>query len=251
MKTILGLLLVLAVPAGAAELDVMSSGGFASSYTALAPKFEAMSGDQLHIAWGPSMGDTADTIPSRLARGEPADVLVMVGAALDKLVADGRVLPGSATPVANSVIAMAVKAGVPVPDISTVDKLRAVLLAAKSVAYSDSASGVYIQNQMFKTLGIADQMAGKAHMIPAIPVGGVVARGEAEVGFQQLAELKPVPGITIVGPIPGPVQLVTLYSAGVAAKSRQPEEARKLIAYMASAQAAPVLVTEGLEPIGK
>lgn len=248
---VLAACLAFAVPARAAELAVMSSGGFASSYTDLAPRFEQATGDHLTIAWGPSMGDTADTIPSRLARGEKADVLIMVGSALEKLEHDGRVVPGSRVTLANSVVALAVKAGAPVPDIATTDGLKQALLAAGSVAYSDSASGVYVQNELFPKLGIAEQMAGKARMIPAIPVGQVVARGEAEIGFQQLAELKPVPGITVVGPIPQEVQQVTPYAAGIAAASHDPGEAGRLIAYIASAEAAPVLLSNGLQPLTK
>ena len=107
------------------------------------------------------------------------------------------------------------KAGAPRPDISTVEGLKRALLAAKSIAYSDSASGVYIQNEMFKRLGIEDQVKGKARMIPAIPVGEVVARGEAEIGFQQISELKPIKGIDLVGPLPPQVQQYTVFSAGV------------------------------------
>ena len=107
------------------------------------------------------------------------------------------------------------KAGAPRPDISTVEGLKRALLAAKSIAYSDSASGVYIQNEMFKRLGIEDQVKGKARMIPAIPVGEVVAHGEAEIGFQQISELKPIKGIDLVGPLPPQVQQYTVFSAGV------------------------------------
>jgi molybdate transport system substrate-binding protein len=197
---------------------------------------------------GPSMGTTNNAIPVRLARGEPDDVLIMVGYALDGLIKDGRAAPGSKVDVALSPIGMSVRAGTPVPDISTVNKLRAVLLAAKSVAYSDSASGVYIQDEMFKKLGIEAEMKGKAHMIPATPVGEIVAKGEAELGFQQVAELLPVPGLTFVSKIPDAVQSVTVYSAGIAAGSKQPEAGRALIAYLASAQAAPVLEKMGLTP---
>ncbi len=177
------------------------------------------------------MGTTANAIPVRLARGEPDDVLIMVGYALDSLLKDGRAAAGSKVDVALSPIGMAVKAGAPVPDISTLDKLRAVLLAASSIAYSDSASGVYIESEMFKKLGIEDQVKGKAHMIPATPVGEIVAQGEAELGFQQVAELLPVPGITFAGRLPPEVQQVTVYSAGIAANAKQPE---------AGAQADPV-----------
>jgi molybdate transport system substrate-binding protein len=243
--------LLLPVAAQAADVTVMISGGFMSSLRALAPGFEKASGDHVVIVGGPSMGTTANAIPNRLARGEPDDVLIMVGYALDGLLKDGRAMPGSKVDVAISPIGMAVKAGSPVPDISTVDKLRAVLLAAKSIAYSDSASGVYIQNEMFKKLGIEDQVKGKAHMIPATPVGEIVAKGEAELGFQQVAELLPVPGITFAGQLPPAVQDVTVYSAGLASTAKEPAAGRALLAYLTSAQATPVLEKMGLQPPAK
>ena len=238
------------VPAAARaeDVDVMISGGFKSTYGALLPAFEAASGDRVTTRPGPSMGTTPDAIPQRLARGEPDDVLIMVGSALDGLVRDGAAVPGSKVDLALSPIGMAVKAGAPVPDISTVDKLRAALLSAKSVAYSDSASGVYIENELFTRLGIAAEMKGRARMIPATPVAEIVARGEAELGFQQVAEILPVPGITFAGRLPAEVQKNTVFSAGISAKARHPEAGRALIAFMASPAAAPVMERTGLDP---
>lgn len=130
------------------------------------------------------------------------------------------------------------------------DALRRTLLAAKSIAYSDSASGVYIQNETLKRLGIAEQVAGKARMIPAEPVGAVVARGEAEIGFQQISELRPIKGIDLVGPLPPEVQQVTVFSAGIVSNSQEPEAARALIRFLASPAAAPAITESGMEPIG-
>jgi molybdate transport system substrate-binding protein len=144
---------------------------------------------------------------------------------------------------------MAVKAGAPAPDIFTAQALRDALLSAKSVAYSDSASGVYISTQMFAKLGVAEAMAGKARMIPATPVGLIVARGEAEIGFQQLSELKAVTGIRIVGLLPDDVQKVTRFSAGLVSYSANPEEGRKLIAFLRSDAAHRVAIESGLEPV--
>jgi len=144
---------------------------------------------------------------------------------------------------------MAVKSGAPKPDISSVDALKRTLLAAKSVAYSDSASGVYISTEMFQKLGIAAEMKDKARAIPAEPVGGVVARGDAELGFQQISELKPVAGIDIVGQLPPEVQKITVFSAGIAAVSKEPEAGKALIKFLGSAAAAPVIINSGMEPI--
>ena len=242
--------LLLAGGASAAEVHVVSSGGFAAAYKVLAPGFEQVTGTQVSTAWGPSMGKTIDAVPARLARHEPIDVLIMVGYALDDLAAQGVVVPGSRVPLARSGIGVVVRAGAPHPDISTTAALRQALLDAKSIAYSDSASGVYIETTMFKRLGIEAQMAGKARMIPAEPVGAVVAGGVAEIGFQQMSELKPIKGIDLVGPLPPEVQQVTVFSAGVLAAAPQPEAARALIAYLASPAAAAAITESGMEPMG-
>ena len=241
--------LLTAAAAGAAEIKVMNSGGFAAPYKALAPEFEQKTHDHLEIAWGPSMGTTHDAIPVRLARGEPVDVLIMVASALDDLVKQGKVVPSSKVEIARSYIGMAVKAGAPKPDISTVAGLKQALLAAKSIAYSDSASGVYLSTVGFQKLGIADQIAGKSRMIPATPVGEIVARGEAELGFQQLSELMPVPGVELVGPLPPEVQKVTLYAAGISVDSKEPAAAKAFIAFLASPGVAPTVKSFGLDPI--
>jgi molybdate transport system substrate-binding protein len=141
------------------------------------------------------MGTTPQAIPNRIDRGEPVDVVIMVGEALTELIKRGKIVPASRVDLVRSSIAMAVRSGDPKPDISTVDALKGTLLDAKSIAYSDSASGVYLEKELFPRLGIAEQLRGKARMIPAEPVGKVVARGDAQIGFQQLSELKPLAGI--------------------------------------------------------
>jgi molybdate transport system substrate-binding protein len=236
--------------AQAAQVTVATSGGFAAAYRALAPEFECETGNTLVTDLGPSMGDTHDAVPARLARGESIDVVIMVGYALDALVKAGQVATDSRVDLAHSAIGVAVRAGAPRPDISSVTALRRTLLAAKSIAYSDSASGVYIQNEMFKRLGIVDQIAGKARMIPAEPVGNVVARGEAEIGFQQISELKPIAGIDLLGPLPSELQQDTIYSAGIVAKSQQPIAALALLQFLASPAASPAIEASGMEPIG-
>jgi molybdate transport system substrate-binding protein len=236
-----------AARAAGVELVVLSSGGFTPAFRSLAPKFAQASGDTTRLVLGASMGATPTAIPNRLSHGEPADVLLMVGSALDTLLADGRAVPGSKVELARSIIGMAVRAGAPKPDISTVDALKQTLLAAKSIAYSDSASGVYLEKQLFPRLGIVEQMRKTARMIPGDPVGGVVARGDAELGFQQVSELKPIPGIDIVGPIPDAVQSVTIYAAGIATASTHKDEARKLIAFLASPAAADTVRATGME----
>ena len=230
------------------RLTVMVSGAFQHTLEELAVEYRLETGVTLAIVRGPSMGDSPTAIPQRLARGEAADVVILAREALDRLGAAGHVTRGSETDLVISKIAMAVKEDTPVPDISSVEALRQALLATNSVAYSDSASGVYIAGELFAKLGIADAMAGKARKIEATPVGQIVARGEAEIGFQQLSELKPIQGIRIVGLLPDEAQKVTRFSAGIAARSTKQEEGRRLIAFLRSPPARAVIVANGLEP---
>jgi molybdate transport system substrate-binding protein len=241
--------LFLSASANAADVRVMISGGLTAAFNALVPEFEKQTGDKVLVAYGPSMGTTINAIPVRLERGEPADVLIMVGYALGDLAKKGKVVPDSQVELVKSGIGVAVRAGAPKPDISTDDALKRALLSAKSVAYSDSASGVYISTEMFRKLGIDDQMKDKARMIPATPVGEIVAKGEAELGFQQISELKPVAGIDIVGPLPANLQKITVFSAGIASASKEPEAAKALIKFLSSPVANAEIIKSGMEPI--
>ncbi|MBG7619831.1 substrate-binding domain-containing protein [Herbaspirillum sp. AP02] len=234
--------------ATAADIHVVSSGGFAAAYKALAPDFEKKTGHKLISGWGPSMGETPQAIPNRLKRGEPIDVVIMVGDALDKLVAEGKVSRSEHKLLALSRIGLAVKAGAPRPDISTLDAFKRTLLTAHSVVYSDSASGVFLSTKLFKRLGIDQQMAYKGRMIPAEPVGEVVARGEAEIGLQQISELKPIKGIDIIGPIPESAQQLTPFSVGVVVGTKEPQAARELLQYLASPEAEAAIKASGLDP---
>jgi molybdate transport system substrate-binding protein len=235
--------------ANAAELRVMISGGLTAAYNELVPNFERMTGHTVITSYGPSMGTTVNAIPVRLDRGEPADVLIMVGYALDDLAKKGKVAADSRVELVKSPIGIAVKTGAPKPDISSADAVKQALLAAKSVAYSDSASGVYVSTEMFQRLGISDAMKGKARQIPAEPVAGVVARGDAEIGLQQISEMRPVKGVDIVGPLPPELQKITVFSAGIATGAKEPEAGRELIKYLTSAAARDAIINSGMEPI--
>jgi molybdate transport system substrate-binding protein len=241
--------LLLTGSADAAEVRVMISGGLTAAYTALVPEFERLTGNKVLTAYGPSMGTTVNAIPVRLERGEPADVLIMVGYALGDLAKQGKVIADSRVDLVKSPIGVAVKSGAPKPDISSADAVKRALLAAKSVAYSDSASGVYVSTEMFGKLGIADAMKDKARKIPATPVGEIVARGEAELGFQQISEMLPVPGIDIVGQLPPELQKITVFAAGIATGSKEPAAGKALIKFLASPAASAAIVKSGMEPI--
>jgi molybdate transport system substrate-binding protein len=163
------------------------------------------------------------------------------------------VRPDSKTELARSLIGMVVRAGAAKPDIGSVEALRNTLLAAKSIAYSDSGSGTYLSTALFPKLGIAEQVAGKSRKVrgppSGEPVAAVVARGEAEIGFQQVSELIHVPGITFVGTIPAEVQPTTFFAGALTTSVRQPEAAHALIRFFASSEAAPVISKAGLMPL--
>lgn len=242
------LLALTAFAAHAADVTVVTSGAFTAAYKELAPQYEHATHNKLISEFGASMGTTHDAIPMRLERGENVDVVIMASDALDGLMRQGKVKAGSRVDLVRSGIAMAVKAGAPKPDISTVDALKRTLLGAKSIAYSDSASGVYLSTVLFPKLGVAERIKAKSHRIDGTPVGEAVARGAAEIGFQQISELKPVKGIDIVGPLPGAAQKITIFAAGVPASSKQPEAAKALIEWLASPAARTAIEESGLEP---
>ena len=245
--TLTGLLMT-AAAARAAAIKVVTSGAFTAAYLELVPVFETATHDHLVTEFGPSMGTTHNAIPIRLERGEAIDVVIMAGPALADLIERGKVKAGSRVDLVQSKIGMAVKAGALKPDISTIDALKRTLLEAKSIAYSDSASGVYLSTELFPKLGVAEKIKDKTRKIEADPVGGVVAKGEVEIGFQQISELRPVKGIEIVGELPPGAQRVTVFAAGVPLTATNPEAAKRLIEWLASPAAYPAIKKSGLEP---
>ena len=245
--------LLIAGAAPAADVHVMISAGFYQPYSELAPAFERSSGHRLVTTRGPSLGDSPEAIPNRLKRGEPADVVIMVGASIDDLSRQGLVRAGSKVDLARSQIGMVVRAGAEKPDIGSVDAFRRALLNAKSIAYSDSASGIYLSTTLYTKLGVADQVASKSRKVrgppSGEPVAAVVARGEAEIGFQQVSELIHVPGVSFVGTIPAELQQDTFFSAALGTAARQPEAAGALLRFLASSEAAPAISKAGLAPL--
>ena len=234
----------------AEELSVVSSGGFAQAFVQLSVPFSKSYPDiKIELQRGPSMGETANAIPKRLARGEMVDVVIMADDMLDQLMTEGKLLPGSKVVLARSLIAAAVKAGAPKPDISSKEALVKTLLAAKSIAYSDSASGEYLSNELFPRLGVSEQLKLKAKKIHAIPVGEVVASGQAEIGFQQYSELLPVQGIEILGKLSSDVQKETFFSAAIVSNSKHVESAKALLKFLSSAQAQTIVKQTGLDSV--
>ena len=247
-KTLAAVVLgTLALSAQAEQLKVMTSGGFTAAYKLLGPQYAEQSGDTLDTILGPSMGKAPEAIPNRLARGEQADVVIMVGYALDELIKQGKVDPASRVELADSRIGLVVKEGAAKPVINTDAELKAVLSKAKSVAYSDSASGVYVEKELFKKLG----MPAKGTMIQRVPVGEQVAKGDYEGGLQQVAELLPVKGVTFVGKIPEDVQSVTRFAAGIPVNAKHPEQAKALLQFMASPEAQQEVQSTGLDSVSR
>jgi molybdate transport system substrate-binding protein len=234
-----------AAAAGAQELVVMTSGAFTAAHLVLAPQFERATQHKVVTA-ATSMGTGSESIASRLQRGENVDVVIVAAESIDEFIKAGTVVKGSRVDLARSAIGLAVRSGSRKPDISSVDALKRTLLAANSVAYSASVSGDYLVGELFPKLGIAAEMKAKSRRIERERVGAVVARGEAEIGFQQISELLPIAGIDVVGPLPPGAQRVTIFSAGVAASSKQPDLARAFIQYLRSEEAVGVVVKTGL-----
>ena len=229
------------------EIRVMTSGAFTAALLDVTPEFERATRHKI-IVVTTTIGTGATSIPSRLQRREPADVVIVAADSLDEFIKAGTVAAGSRVDLARSAIGMAVRAGAPVPDVSTVEAFTRALLDAKSIAYSASVSGVYLSTELFQRLGIADRVLPKSRRIEGERVGAVVARGDAEIGFQQVSELLPVPGITLTGPLPPGVQRVTVYAAGIASHSASPEAAKALVNFLASPAAAPAVRKSGMEP---
>ncbi|HET7888190.1 MAG TPA: substrate-binding domain-containing protein [Bradyrhizobium sp.] len=253
VRTAIALVALLTAPAAnAADVRVMISSGFHGAYSELAPAFERATGNHLITIRGPSMGDSPEAIPARLVRGEEADVVILDGGAADELVKRGLVQGDSKVELARSLIGMVVREGAAKPDIASVDALKNTLLAAKSIAYSDSGSGTYLSTVLFAKLGVADQIAPKSRKVrgppSGEPVAAVVARGEAEIGFQQVAELIHVPGVTLVGALPADVQPNFSFAGVLTKTAHEADAARALLGFLSSREAALAVTKAGLKP---
>lgn len=185
----------------------------------------------------------------RVRAGDPFDLVVLASAVMEQLEAEGHVTAASRMAFAISGIAMAIPAGMPRPDVEDEEAVKHATLGARKVCYSTGPSGDHLK-RLWERWGIADSMAARAVQAPpGVPVGALLARGEADLGFQQLSELMNVPGVEILGPLPPEIQAVTVFSAGVSRASSLPDEARTLIEYLTSAEAAEVKRRHGMQPV--
>jgi len=188
-------------------------------------------------------------VAKRVQAGEAFDAIVLAANVIDKMTESGHIVAGSRVDLAESGVYVAVRAGATHPDIGSEDALKQAVLAARTVGYSTGPSGVYL-TQLFERWGIADQIRNRCvQSKPGVPVGTLIAKGEVELGFQQLSELMNLPDIDIIGPLPAAVQILTTFSAGVATASTQADAVRKLLAFMAGADTAEIKRKNGMGPV--
>lgn len=231
-------------------IQVMSSGGFTAAYKVLGPMFEKETGIRLVTAYGASGGGAPDSIPERLKRGEYADVVILSQRGLGNITKAGHVEPSSHVDLARSGIGMAVLSGAAHPDIRSKAAFIAAMREAKSIGYSASASGTYLSTKLFPKLGIWDDIKGKSTRVVSERVGAVVARGDVEVGFQQISEILPIKGIDYVGPLPDEIQKITVFSTGLTKNGNQ-SLGQKLIDYLSAADKIERIDATGLDAVAK
>jgi molybdate transport system substrate-binding protein len=238
--------LLLAAPARAADLTVLTAGAYKNVVAAMIPAFEADTGDKVILR-----NDTTGALIRRIEAGEPVDVVLISPSGLDQLAKAAKIVADSETKVAKVGVGVAVKQGAPKPDISTVAAFKAAMLGARSVAYIDPAaggsSGIYVA-QLFKTLGIADAIAPKAVLVNGGLAAEAVVDGRADIVVHQISEILAVPGATLVGPLPAEIQSETVYAGAVAAASGSKDAAQALLATLAGPAARAVLSAKGMEP---
>jgi molybdate transport system substrate-binding protein len=227
-----------------AQLQVIVSGGFSAAFRELSPEFEKSNGVTIVATPGASQGNGPNTIAAQLHRGVTADVVILSREGLDELKGEGRLITGTDTDLAQTPLGLSVRAAAPKPDIQTVEAFKQVLLDAKSVTFPNSTTGIYLKNILFPRLGIADRMA------PKITNNGVaaVARGEAEIAIEPVSELLHVTGTEFVGTIPSEAQYISVFAAAVVSTSKKQEISKRLVAFLASENAADGIRKSGMEP---
>ncbi|HSP49506.1 MAG TPA: molybdate ABC transporter substrate-binding protein [Pseudolabrys sp.] len=233
-------------PANAAEIKVLTAGAYKQVVLALVPDFEKQTGHKVTVDNG-----TTGQLKKRIEGGEAFDLLVITPAMVDEMIASGKLAAGSQVKLASVGVGVVVKEGAPKPDISTVDKFKQALLAAKSVAYIDpmsgGSSGIYVDKLLVK-LGIAEQIKPKAKLKQGGHVADLIVSGEAELGIHQISEIVPVKGAALVGPLPKEIQNTTTYASGLSASAKDKDAVKELIKYLSGPDAAAVLKSKGMEP---
>ena len=231
--------LLLPEPAQTAEIKVLASAALRTAYLQLQPEFERSTGHRLITVWAP----TAE-MAARVGSGEPVDLVIMAADRVDELIKSGRIAPGRVE-LARSGVGLAARAGAPRLDIGSTDAFRRTLLAANSIALSTGLSGIYITG-LLERMGLADELRPKLKRIKGVPIGELVARGEAEIGFQQISELYPVAGIQIA-PLPSEIQHTIIFAAGVPTAASEPDAARAWAVFLTTPAAVAAIRKTGLE----
>jgi molybdate transport system substrate-binding protein len=227
----------------AADITVIATAGVKEAYLALVPQFEKSSGNKVATTWS----GTADVM-KRMKAGEVFDAVVAPSNALDELTDTGRVMAGSRSDIARSLVGVAVRAGAAKPDVASPEALKRALAAAKTVGISTGPSGVYMTG-LFQRMGVLDEVKPKFRTPPSgAAIGELIAKGEAEIGFQQVSELIHFPGIQFIGPLPEALQQTTVFSGGVHVNAREPDAARAFLRFLALPQHAALLQKHGLQP---
>ncbi len=229
-------------------IQVMSSGGFTAAYQILKPEFEATTQCKLITAYGASSGGAWDSIPERLKRGEHTDVVILSANGLANITTAGYVDPQSHVVLAGSRIGMAVRPGSDLAEIDSITTFTNTLMRAESIGYSASASGTYLSTVLFPEMGVWEKIENKSHRILSERVAAVVARGDVEIGFQQVSEILPIEGAIFVGTIPEELQKVTFFSAGIVQTSDNASAAKMLIDFLSSPENADKIRSTGLSP---
>jgi molybdate transport system substrate-binding protein len=235
--------------AAPAQVKVLISGGFSGPYEQLLPAFERSTG--LHVATGSgsSQGTGPQTIAAQLARGVPADVVILSREGLAELIAAGRIAPGTDRDLARTPLGVAVRAGAPRPDVATVEAFRKVVTEAKAVAVPSSTSGIFLAREVFPRLGIADRVNLKPTP-RGTGAAAMVAAGEADIAVMPVSEIVHAPGVELAGVIAQEIQLNQVFAAAVVVDAKEVEGAKRLIAWLASPEAAAAIRTGGMEPLG-
>jgi molybdate transport system substrate-binding protein len=234
--------------AAAAQLNVLISGGFSSAYEQLLPEFERTSGIKVTTGSGASQGTGPQTIAAQLARGVPADVVILSREGLSELIAANRIAAGTDVDLARVPLGVAVRAGTPKPDVSTVEAFKQVLLKAKTVAVPGSTSGIWLMTDLFPRLGLAEKINAKA-TARGEDATGMVAAGGADLAVMPVSEIVHAPGVDFAGSLAPEIQFVQTFSAAVVAGSGEIEASTRLIEFLASARASEAIKKSGMEPV--
>jgi molybdate transport system substrate-binding protein len=236
--------------AASAQLKVMISGGFSGPYEQLLPEFERTTGIKVTTGSGSSQGTGPQTIGAQLDRGVPADVVILSREGLNDLIAANRIAAGTDVDLARTPLGLAVRAGAPKPDVSTVEAFKKIVLKAKVVAVPSSTSGIFLTTDVFPRLGIADKINVKRTPRGA-SAAAMVATGEADIAVLPVSEILHAPGVDFAGTLAEEIQLNQVFSAAVVAGAKEVEAARRLIAFLASERASGTIRSGGMEPLGK